>query len=990
MQEVKHVLNEFVFFHSGPDAGNPIASLASDPLPSSTPHYPNCGRIGKQRGWTVSLPAILACCLLIGLPGFGTAQAAQTPALTMSAGSVVFGSVTVNTAATPKTVTLTSSGTAPLVISAASIAGSGAFGMSGVTFPLTLNPGQAATLTVTFDASTAGAKSANLTMTTNAPAGEAVIALSGTAVGAPGLTLSATSVAFGAVLVNTAAPAKKVTLTSSGTAPLIISAGTLSAAPAFGMSGVSFPLTLNPGQTATLTLSFDSNTTGLKTGTLTLTTNTSAGLATVAVRGTGIAPALTLNTSSLAFGVVDLNTKATPRTVTVTSSGTAPLTINTGSITGAAAFEMSGVTFPITLNPGQTATLAVSFDPNTPGLKTATVALSTNASPAMATVAVQGTGATPTLMVSTSSLSFGVVQLNTAPPPQTVKLSSIGTNPVTISGATLSGSAGFGISGVSFPLTLNPGQSATLTVSFDPSTSGLKTGTLTLTSNSTAEPSTIAVRGTGATPALTLSTTSLAFGDVLVNTAAVPKTVTLYSSGTGPVTISGATISGAPAFGMSGLSFPLTLNPGQTATLTLSFDSNTAGLKTGTVTLTTNAGPETIAVQGTGAAPALTLSASTVSFGEVAVNTKATPQTVELYSSGTAPLTISAATVGGAAAFGMTGLSFPLTLNPGQTATLTLTFDASGLGPKTGSVTLTTNAAGSTMAIALSGAAVAPGVLTGVSCGTGSITGAGTVACGVTLSSPAGPGGQTVALTSSNSAVTVPASVMVAAGASSAAFTATVTAVTTAQTATLTASSGGTNATYAISLGAATPALTVGSSTVAFGDVSLNTSATQSVILTSSGTAALTISKGTVQGSGFGMTGLSFPLTLNPGSSATMEVEFDPTTSGSATGAVTLTTNTSAGSASIALTGTGQAASYEVQLSWVAPTNPSVPIAGYYVYREVSGASSYQQLNSTADASTTYTDTSVANNTTYSYYVESVDSQGNVSAPSNPFTVTIP
>ena len=80
--------------------------------------------------------------------------------------------------------------------------------------------------------------------------------------------------------------------------------------------------------------------------------------------GTGTAaasPQLTVSTASLAFGNVTLNTAST-QPVTLTSTGTAPVTVNSGTLTGAG-FTMSGATFPVTLNPGQTVTLTVQFDP---------------------------------------------------------------------------------------------------------------------------------------------------------------------------------------------------------------------------------------------------------------------------------------------------------------------------------------------------------------------------------------------------------------------------------------------------------------------------------------------------------------------------------------------------------------------------------------------------------------------------------------------------
>jgi hypothetical protein len=250
-----------------------------------------------------------------------------------------------------------------------------------------------------------------------------------------------------------------------------------------------------------------------------------------------------------------------------------------------------------------------------------------------------------------------------------------------------------------------------------------------------------------------------------------------------------------------------------------------------------------------------------------------------------------------------------------------------------------------------------------------------------------------VSLSSNDTSVTVPTSVTVAAGATSASFTATVSAVSTAGTATLTATSGGGTKTYAISLGAAVPTLTLQSTSVPFGDVTDGSPSYQSVTLTSSGTAALTVSAGAVSGAGYTISGVSFPSTLNPGQTATLEIEFDPTTPGVSDGSVTLTSNSSAGTTStISLSGTGVApsSSYEVNLTWDPPTDSTDPVAGYNIYRAVSGSSTYELLNSSLDMTTTYIDTTVQNSTSYIYYVESVDDEGNQSAPSNDFAVSVP
>jgi fibronectin type 3 domain-containing protein len=137
---------------------------------------------------------------------------------------------------------------------------------------------------------------------------------------------------------------------------------------------------------------------------------------------------------------------------------------------------------------------------------------------------------------------------------------------------------------------------------------------------------------------------------------------------------------------------------------------------------------------------------------------------------------------------------------------------------------------------------------------------------------------------------------------------------------------------------------------------------------------------------------MSYPLTLQPGQTATLTVQFDPTVSGAAIGAVALTTNTntSAGAAVIALSGTGATAAYQVDVSWNAPIDSTDPVAGYDVYRAVSGSSSYELLNSSLDDATSYTDTTVQEGVAYTYYIVSVDASGDQSDPSNLFSVTVP
>lgn len=279
-----------------------------------------------------------------------------------------------------------------------------------------------------------------------------------------------------------------------------------------------------------------------------------------------------------------------------------------------------------------------------------------------------------------------------------------------------------------------------------------------------------------------------------------------------------------------------------------------------------------------------------------------------------------------------------------------------------------------------------------LTCSSASATGPASDACTVTTSVPTvSPTGQSIRLSSSNAAVAVPGSVTIPFGSSSTTFTANLSAVTTTQTATLTANGLIFSGSFQIKLNAYIPSMTLNATSIAFGEVTDGSTATQSIQISSSGTAPLTISGASISGKEFGEPSTSFPMTLNPGQSARLYVQFDPTTAGATTGTLTISSNATNGSSAVVqLSGTGQAPSYEVNLNWDAPSSSSDPVTGYSVYRAASGSSSYQLLNAKANVSTAYSDTTVADGSSYTYYVESVDAKGDRSDPSNTYSVSIP
>ena len=778
------------------------------------------------------------------------------------------------------------------------------------------------------------------------------------------LSVAPASLSFGSVLVGSSA-SQNLTLSSTGSAAVTVNSITAGGA-GYSLSGATFPLTLNPGQTATLAVHFSPTSAGTQPGQLTVSGSSSAGsTSSVGLTGTGIAAlgALTCSSSSLSGAGSDACTVSL-NAAAPTGGQAVTLSSNSTSLTVPASVTIAGGGSSV----GFTAT-AASITSNQSGVISATANGTTKS------FAIQLSASSPALSLSATTLSFGNLAVGSSST-QSVTLNSTGSGPVTVNSAAVSG-AGFAVSGASFPLTLNPGQNAALTVQYAPTTSGAATGQLTVSSNSS----------TGGTTAISLSGTGIPVISSLTCTNA-----SLSGAGTDPCTIS--LNAAAPAGGLAillnsnntAVSVPasVTVAAGGTSASFSATATAVSSIQTVNITASANGSSKGFSIQLNAASGSLSLSSSSVAFGSINVGQTAT-KTVTLTASGNSAVTISSVSVSGGQ-FSASGISTPLTLNSGQTATLTLSFYAASSTSFTGSVTLANNSSQGAAAISLSGTGVP--VLSGLTCNQPSISGAGTDSCLVNLNGTATGSGFVVGLSSDNSSISVPSSVTIPSGSMSASFAATATSVSTNQTANLTATAVGITKTYALQISAAVPTLTVNASSVPFGNVVVNSAASQSITLTSAGNSAVVISAISTTGAGFSTSGVTLPLTINAGQTATLSIQFKPTAAGNFTGQITITSNSSNGSLSLGVTGTGFV--HQVELNWSEPASGSDPAVSYNVYRVVSGVLSYTKINALPVTSPTYTDGTVAAGSTYNYYVTSVDSAGKESVPSNITQVSVP
>lgn len=415
---------------------------------------------------------------------------------------------------------------------------------------------------------------------------------------APVLSMGSGSVAFGNVGVG-ATSTQNLTITNTGTAAANVSQATISGT-GFTVVGGAPSGSIGIGQTVTVQIEFAPQSSGAATGTFTVMSDASNSPASASLTGTGTEPGLGASPTSLSFGTVDVGTNAT-KNVTLTNSGSSSVTISGVTPTGSG-ISVSGISLPAVVNAGGNTTFTVQFAPANSGAVTGSISIASNAPSSPITVSVSGTGAQAQIAANPGSVNFGsVVDGNTNSQP--IQISNHGNATLTISQVSVTGGGnGFSINGISTPLVIQAGKSASFNASFGPTVTGSLAGSIALVSNAPNSPLTITVGGSGAaaTRTLSASTMSVAFGNINDGTTST-QNVTITNTGNSNVTISGASASGT-GYSASGINPGTTLSPNQTAILSVSFDPTSAGAANGTATITSNASssPLLISLSGTG------------------------------------------------------------------------------------------------------------------------------------------------------------------------------------------------------------------------------------------------------------------------------------------------------------------------------------------------------------------------------------------------------
>jgi Abnormal spindle-like microcephaly-assoc'd, ASPM-SPD-2-Hydin len=419
-----------------------------------------------------------------------------------SPGSMAFGNVQVGKNQT-QALTLANSGASSLTISQISASGTG-FAASGLTMPVTLAVGQSKSLNITFTPTSTGTSSGSLAIANNGSNPSVSVTLSGVGTsGGPApegtLTPNPATVNFGNVQTGKTLTISE-TLTNTGNGSVDISQAEVSGS-GFSVTGFSVPVTLAVNQSTSFSITFAPKSAGSSSGNLSISSDGSNPTLNIGLAGTGSSSpppnpgTVTANPTSLSFGSVQVG-KDQSLSETLTNTGGANVTISQANVTGSG-FNISGLTPPLVLTPGQSFTFSALFAPVAAGSSSGAISITSNASDPSLTIPVAGTGlASGQLSVVPTSINFGNVVVGTNSQ-QTGTLMATGAS-VTVSSVNLSNGQ-FTVSGLNFPVAIPAGQSVNFTVNFTPQTSSQASATASFASDASNSPIVQSLTGTGIT-----------------------------------------------------------------------------------------------------------------------------------------------------------------------------------------------------------------------------------------------------------------------------------------------------------------------------------------------------------------------------------------------------------------------------------------------------------------------------------------------------------
>jgi hypothetical protein len=421
--------------------------------------------------------------------------------------------------------------------------------------------------------------------------------------------------------------------------------------------------------TCALTITFTPTTPGSRFGTITFGDNAAGSPHFINLVGDGSAPLASITPTSLTFASAAVSITSAAQTVTLSNTGNA--TLNIGDIQISGDFAQTN-NCPPALSFGSSCQFQITFTPAAGGVLTGALTLTDDAPDSPQTISLSGSGFVTTATVSPATLSFGNQNLSATSTPQVVSVTNTGGNVMDVSSVTTTGD--FSQTNNCGTLTAS-GGACSINVTFTPTASGARTGTLVINDNAQGNPHSVTLSGVGIAGAASLSASNLTFASSSVGSTSSAQTLTITNTGNGTLSVTSVQVNGD----FSQTNSCSTVAASSSCAVQVTFTPTASGSRTGTLTITSSAigGPQMVALSGSG----------------VDFSMPASGGTSTIQAGGTATYQFSVASVGGT-------FSNPVTLScQGVPAFANCTVNPTSVTPGANgasvTVTVTTNVASS-------------------------------------------------------------------------------------------------------------------------------------------------------------------------------------------------------------------------------------------------------------------------------------------------------
>ena len=652
----------------------------------------------------------------VSLQGTGT-----QPLISPTAQSLPFGNVQLGVPK-PLQLVVSNTGTAPMTFSTApsapgarSGANPGDFAVGGNCLLAPPVPvGASCTLDVNFTPTALLARSATLTISSDAVNGPLVILLTGNGVALPEPVLTYPASDFpDTVIGETAAQTRTVTIHNDRTRAITYAVSDITD---FRIGAESCAgRVVASGTDCTVAIQFRPQIgggEGRRQGTLTFTfAGTGGDIApsnsTGVVAGVALLPLAQSATTVNAAAVVGTPTTSS---LLLTNRSAASITLAAFTFGGATPGDYaldagSGCVAGAVLTPTTSCALVIRFAPAVSGSRNATLAIGHSALGSPQSVTLLG-NATPApqgrIELGALALAFADTQLG-ASTPQSVIVRNGGNLALTFAAFTFAGAAPAdytrsGDCNVAVPLGI--GAQCTLTVAFAPSALGPRIASLAITSDASNGTAVLSLAGAGVPvplPLVSLTPALLDFGTQTIGGIFPARRVRLANSGTADLALTGVVVEGSGFAGVVASPCPAVLTPGSGCDVDIAFGPTAAASFGGRLRVTSNAAgsPHLVALQGVGTAaavPSLVWSPAVtrLDFGAVSAGALSAVQSVTLRNVGPGGVNLTVLNAIGpdAASFSVVGgtCAVGAPLFDGQTCQVDLRFAPGSAGAKTASV----------------------------------------------------------------------------------------------------------------------------------------------------------------------------------------------------------------------------------------------------------------------------------------------------------------